>query len=99
MLLSPDLDLRLKAAGATVQDDVLQLPAQGTQVARQLRVSEGRVFARNENKGRFVESDWRELSIDQVLPYFLNDSPIATWLRCCGADLLQVGFITLGRPR
>ncbi len=99
MLLNQELHGRLRAIGATPRDDVLHLPAADGQPARELRVADGRVFGRTAApSGRFEEGDWRELDVAALLGYFVEDSPVASWLRASGADLLQVAMISLGRP-
>jgi hypothetical protein len=89
MFLSPDLVHRLRGIGAAVADDVLSVAPDGTRPARQLRVVDGRVFVRDARDGRFAEADWREIPVPDLLAYFAENSPVAAWLRTCGADLIQ----------
>ena len=60
------LENQLREAGATVHGDLLELAATEQRPARQLRVSEGRVYGREQMEGRWSEADWRELPVDHA---------------------------------
>jgi len=93
------LESQLREVGAIVRVDLLELTGNDQRPARQLRVSEGRVFGRNQTDGRWSEADWRELPVDELMEYFLADSPVATWLRERGADLIQSALLSMVWPR
>lgn len=97
MLVGHDLDARLRAIGATIRDDVLELPPRDALPARQLRVADGIVFVREAVEGKFREMDWRSATPDRLLAYFVDNSAVATWLRASGVDLLQLALVSLGR--
>jgi hypothetical protein len=97
MLVGHELDAKLKAIGATIRDDVLELPARDGVPARQLRVSDGIVFARESADGRWRELDWRAAPPERLLAYFTENSAVATWLRVSGVDLLQLALVSLAR--
>lgn len=97
MLVGHDLDARLRAIGASIRDDVLELPARDGLPSRQLRVSDGIVFVREAVDGKFREMDWRSAPPDKLLAYFVDNSAVATWLRVSGVDLLQAALVSLGR--
>lgn len=97
MPVGHDLDPRLRAIGATVRDDLLELPARDGHHARQMRVSEGIVFLRESTGTTWREEEWRSARPDQVFGYFVDDSGVATWLRNRGANVLHLALASLGR--
>ncbi|MCE2940586.1 MAG: hypothetical protein ACK53A_02460 [Gemmatimonadota bacterium] len=97
MPVEDDLDSRLRAIGATVRDEVLELPARDGHPARQLRVCEGVVFLRHSTGTTWREREWRSAKPDQVFGYFVDDSAVATWLRTRGANVLKLALASLGR--
>jgi hypothetical protein len=98
MLIGHDLDARLRAIGAVLRDDLLELPPAGAQPARQLRVSDGIVFFRDaQSNGKFLETSWRAANPQLLLAYFVENSPVATWMRAAGADILQAAVTSFGR--
>lgn len=93
-----DLDTRLREHGAAPVDDCLEVfPAMGVP-SRQLRVADGVVFVRESRDGTWHDRAWRPAPPQLLLGYFVDDSPVATWLRRRGADLIRVGLLALG-PR
>lgn len=99
MSISHALVTQLKQAGATIHADILEIGATGDRPVRQLRVIEGRVFGRGQTDGRWSEADWRETPVDQLLEFYVDDSPVATWLRENGTDLMQSALLSLVWPR
>lgn len=97
MLIGHDLDARLRAIGAVLRDDLLELPAAGAVPARQFRVSDGIVFFRDAQSGKFLEASWRAAPPPLLLAYFVENSPVATWMRAAGADILQAAVTSFGR--
>lgn len=92
-----DLDTRLRAIGATSSDDCLEVPPSAGSPARQLRVIDGSVFVRDARGEGWQEADWRSATPQHLLGYFVDDSPVATWLRGRGADLIRIALVNLGR--
>ncbi len=99
MSISESLVGQLRKAGATIHGDLLELAATEGREARQLRVDDGRVFGRGQTDGRWTEADWRELPVGQIMEYYTDDSPVATWLRESGADMVQSVLLSLVWPR
>ncbi len=97
MLIGHDLGARLRAIGAVLRDDLLELPARGDAPARQLRVSDGVVFVRDAQQGKFLETSWRAAHPPLLVAYFVENSPVATWMRAAGADILQAAVTSFGR--
>ena len=99
MSISHALIGQLKQAGATLHADILEIEATGNRPVRQRRVIEGRVVGRQQTDGRWSEADWREMPVDQLLEFYVDDSPAAAWLRENGTDLMQSALISMVWPR
>lgn len=94
--------------------DVLRVSGTPTQPTLEFRVDDGLVFVRFLSAARQPtpagsmtpaggtalqpSRQWHEASTETVLSLFADDSPVATWLRSRGVDLIRLALLDIGGP-
>ena len=92
--------------------DILRVSVDAGEPTLEFRVDDGMVFARLLAAGRQPtpprpqtpvggtstnpDRQWSEASLDTVLALFTQNSPVASWLRHRGVDVLRLALLDIG---